>query len=202
VSGLCGTGSNDFSTSDRFVPEDRTFALLDPTGHRREPLYQMPPLGAFVYQVASVCLGIARGALDDLAELAQSKVPTLYTQVLADKAVTHLEFARAEALLGGARSFLYDTVEDMWQTVLSGRAPTGRQLALGRAASTHAAETAATVTHIASTLGGGSAIYSNSSLQRHARDADAITHHFTVAQHTWEEAGRVLLGRKPIAPVI
>jgi hypothetical protein len=33
-----------------------------------------------------------------------------------------------------------------------------------------------------------------------ARDAEAITHHFAVAPHTWEEAGRVLLGRGPIAP--
>ena len=51
------------------------------------------------------------------------------------------------------------------------------------------------------TLGGGSAIYTSSSLQRHARDAEAVTHHFTVAPHTWEESGRVLLGREPIAAI-
>jgi len=28
-----------------------------------------------------------------------------------------------------------------------------------------------------------------------------ITHHFTVAPHTWEDAGRVLLGRTPVAAV-
>ena len=65
---------------------------------------------------------------------------------------------------------------------------------LGRIAATHAAETAATVTRTANTLAGGSSIYSTSSLLRHARDAEAVTHHFTVAQHTWEEAGRVLFG--------
>jgi hypothetical protein len=52
-----------------------------------------------------------------------------------------------------------------------------------------------------SRLAGGSAIYSTASLQRHVRDADAVTHHFTVAPHTWEEAGRVLMGREPLAPV-
>ncbi len=66
VSGLRGTGSNDFSADDVFVPEERIFALLDPSGHRREPLYQMPPLGFFVDQVAAVSLGIARAALDEL----------------------------------------------------------------------------------------------------------------------------------------
>jgi len=201
VSGLCGTGSNDFSATDLFVPEQRIFGLLDPSGHRAEPLYQMPPLGLFVFQVACVSLGIARTALDDLTELAQTKKPSLYTAVLADKPVVQVQLARAEAALGGARSFLYDTVEEIWQSVCAGRAPTRRQIALGRLAATHAAETAATVTRTANTLAGGSSIYSTSSLQRHARDAEAVTHHFTVAQHTWEEAGRVLLGREPTVPV-
>jgi alkylation response protein AidB-like acyl-CoA dehydrogenase len=68
-------------------------------------------------------------------------------------------------------------------------------------AATHAAEAGAAVVRTMSRLAGGSAIYSTASLQRHVRDADAVTHHFTVAPHTWEEAGRVLLGREPIVPV-
>ena len=200
VSGLCGTGSNDFTASDVFVPENRIFSLLDPAGHRPEPLYQMPPLTLFVSQLVCVSLGIARSALDDLTEIAQTKVPSLYQTVLADRPVAQVELARAEAALGAARSFLYDTVEDMWQTVSAGRAPTSRQLALGRIAAINAAETGAAVSRTANTLAGGSAIYSKSSLQRHARDAEAVTHHFTVAPHTWEEAGRVLLGRKPNTP--
>lgn len=201
VSGLCGTGSNDFSARDVFVPEQRTFALLDPSGHRPEPLYQMPPLSLFVFQLVSVSLGIARSALDELNEHAQAKVPSLYTTVLADKPVAQVELARAEAALGGARSFLYETVDGMWQSVRTGQAPTARQLALGRIAATHAAETAAAVTRTANSLAGGSSIYLTSSLQRHARDAEAVTHHFTVSAHTWEEAGRVLLGRQPTQPV-
>ena len=201
VSGLCGTGSNDFTATDVFVPEQRIFALLDPRGHRKEPLYQMPPLSLFTFQLVSVSLGIARAALDDLIELAQTKIPTLYTAVLADKPVVQIELARAETALGSARAFLHHTVDDMWQSVCAGNAPTRRQLAMGRAAATHAVETAATVARSANTLSGGSSIYTSSSLQRHARDAEAVTHHFTVAPHTWEEAGRVLLGRDTVAPV-
>jgi alkylation response protein AidB-like acyl-CoA dehydrogenase len=201
VSGMCGTGSNDFSAADVFVPEQRIFSLFDPSGHRPEPLYQMPVVGLFVSQVASVSLGIARGALDELTELAATKIPSLSTVVLADKPVAQVELARAEAALGGARSFLHDTVEELWQTVGAGDPPTTRQIALNRAAAIHAATTAAEVTRTANVLGGGSSIYSTSSLQRHERDAEAITHHFTVAPHTWEEAGRVLLGRPPTVPL-
>jgi alkylation response protein AidB-like acyl-CoA dehydrogenase len=201
VSGLCGTGSNDFSVTNAFVPEQRSFALLDPRGHRSEPLYQMPPVGLFVYQLVSVSLGIARRALDELTELAQTKVPSLYQTVLADRPVAQIELARAEAALRGARALLFHTVGEIWQTVRAGDVPSTRQVAIGRIAALQVAETAATVTRSASTLAGGSSIYSKSSLQRHTRDADAVTHHFTVAQHTWEEAGRVLMGRDPTVPV-
>ena len=57
------------------------------------------------------------------------------------------------------------------------------------------------MTRTAGTLGGGSAIYAGSNLQRHVRDAEAITHHFTVAPFVWEQVGRVLLGRDPGVPV-
>lgn len=201
VSGLCGTGSNDFTAADVFVPDDRTFRLLDPSGHRAEPLYQMPALPLFVFQVPCVGLGIARAAIDEFHEVAQTRVPSLYSTVLADKAVAHVEIARAEVALGSARAFLHDTVEGMWETVRGGDAPTPRQLALGRAASTHAAETSAQIARTVSTLAGGTAIYSSSPLQRHARDADAVAHHFTMSPHVWEEAGRVLLGRETIVPV-
>jgi alkylation response protein AidB-like acyl-CoA dehydrogenase len=198
VSGLCGTGSNDFSATNVFVPEHRLFALLDPRGHRQEPLFQMPPLIFFTFQMAAVGLGIARAALDELRDIAPSKTPTLYNQVLADKAVVHVDVARAEASLRAARCFLYETVENMWRTVSSGSAPSNQELALGHIAGTHAVETASSVSRIVNTLAGGSSIYLTAPLQRHARDAEALTHHFTVAPHTWEEAGRVFMGREPI----
>jgi indole-3-acetate monooxygenase len=201
VSGLCGTGSVDFSVKDLFVPEQRTFNLFDPSGHRPEPLYQLPVVSGFVSQLACVGLGIARAALDDLTELAATKKPALSMVVLADKPAAQIQLAQAEAALGGARSFLYSAMDDLWQTISTGGTYTPRQNALVRIAAINAAETGAAVARTANILGGGSSMYSSSSLQRHARDADAVTHHFTVSQHTWEDAGRVLLGRDPTAPV-
>ena len=133
--------------------------------------------------------------------MAQTKVPTLSTAVLADRPATQLELARAEAALGAARSFLYDSVEDLWRTLNAGREPTPRQVALYRIAAANAAETGASVARSAHVHAGGSSIYATSSLQRHMRDAEAITHHFTVAPHVWEDAGGVLLGRQPSAPL-
>lgn len=201
VSGLCGTGSNDLSANDVFVPEQRIFMIGDPAGLRPEPLYHMPPIGWFVSHVAAVGLGIARGALDELLTLAQTKLPTFSTAVLADKPVAQIELARAEASLAAARAFLYETIDDLWRTVRAGNPATLRQIALNRMATTHAAEVATSVARTAGVLAGGGAIFKTSALQRHVRDADALAHHFTVAPHVWEDAGRVLLGRSPTAPM-
>ena len=44
-------------------------------------------------------------------------------------------------------------------------------------------------------LGGGSAIYESSPLQRRLRDIHVATQHMLVGPATWELAGRVLLGQ-------
>jgi alkylation response protein AidB-like acyl-CoA dehydrogenase len=201
VSGLCGTGSNDVSCQDVFVPADRVFSLFDPTGFRAEPLYQIPVLSIVAPPIAAVALGIARAALDELTELAQTKTPSMSMAPLRDKPVMQIELARAEATLGASRSFLYEALDDLWQTVVAGAEPSMRQRTMCRIASNHATETAARVTRTASTLAGSTSVYNASDLQRHARDADVITHHFTQSPNVWEDAGRALLGLDPTAPL-
>lgn len=197
ASGLCGTGSNDFEAHDVFVPEQRIVSVFDLARHRPEPLYQIPVLALFAPQIAAVGLGIARSALDELATLAIEKTPSFSTVPLSEKPVTQTELARAEASLGSARAFLYDVLDDVWQTIATGREPAKRQHAMCRIAAVHASETAAHIARAVSVLAGGTSIYSTSSLQRHARDADAVLHHVTQSPQTWEEAGRVLLGLEP-----
>ena len=201
VNGMRGTGSNDFSATDVFVPAHRTLHLFDPTNHRPEPIVRMPGVAAFATQVGSVGLGIARGALDELVELAGGKMPTMSMSSLASKPTTQVEVAQLEAQLNSARSFLYDTAEDIWETLLAGQEFTPRQNALARIAAVEAARTAAAVTHRVSTVAGGSSMYLSSPIQRHARDADAVTHHFVVSPAVMEDAGRVLLGLKPTSPI-
>ena len=201
VSGLCGTGSHDVSCEDVSVPPQRILSLFDPTTYRPEPLYQMPVMSQVAPGVALVALGIARAALDEVTELAASKVPSMSMTRLAEKPTGQVALARAEGELGAARSYLYDTADDVWQTVLAGNEPTMRQRALVRIASCQATEVAARIARTASTLAGSSSVYNSSSLQRHARDADIITHHFTQSPHVWEDAGRALVGLEPQAPL-
>ncbi len=201
VSGLAGTGSNEFVANDLFVPEHLIWNLFDPSGHRHEPLYRLPVVASFTSIVAAVSLGIARGALDEITALAATRVPPLSVGPLADKPYAHIEVAHAEIALRSARSYLYDIVEEIWDGVSRGEGFTPQQNALSRAAATNAVEVAARVAQTASRLGGSTAAYASSSLQRHARDAEMITHHFVQSSDTWEQAGKVLLGRPPTVPL-
>lgn len=63
-----------------------------------------------------------------------------------------------------------------------------------RLAATHAVRTSAEVARAMYDLGGGTAIYEDSPLQRRFRDAHAATAHFQVNPAIWELTGRVLLG--------
>lgn len=201
VNGLCGTGSNDISVKDVFVPAHRTLHLFDTTDHRPEPVVRMPGVAGFAVLVGSVGLGIARGAIDELVELAGGKMPTMSMTSLASKPATQIEVAQLEAQLSSARSFLYDTTEDVWETLVRGDDFTPRQNALMRLAAIEATRVAAAVTHRVSTIAGGSSIYLSSPIQRMQRDADAVTHHFVVAPANLEDIGRVLLGMEPNSPV-
>jgi indole-3-acetate monooxygenase len=141
-----------------------------------------------------VSLGIARGALDELIEMAGGKVPTGGRRKLAERATVQADAARADAAVRAARALLLEAVEDAWQRAAAeGEVGTERRAAL-RLASTHAAAVSAEAATTAYRLGGGSAIYESSPLQRRFRDANVATQHMLVAPATWELTGRLLLG--------
>jgi indole-3-acetate monooxygenase len=194
VSGLRATGSHDIAVEGLAVPATRSASLITDPPHERGPLYAFPPFGLLAAAIAAVALGIGRGALDDLAELAGAKTPTLSTRKLAERAATQSQLARAEASLRAARSLLYASTERAWDAAVSG-AEIPVELRAGlRLASTHAVEAAAAAVDAAWSLAGGSAIYATGPLERRFRDVHAATQHMLVGPATWELAGRSLLG--------
>lgn len=82
VSGLCGTGSHDFTIDDVFVPAGRTFAVFD-EGGVEGPLGRIPELSVSSLAFANVALGIAEGALAEITTLATAKVPLFAEATLA-----------------------------------------------------------------------------------------------------------------------
>jgi alkylation response protein AidB-like acyl-CoA dehydrogenase len=194
TSGLRGTGSHDALATDLFVPDHRVLSLLGSAPRIDAPLYRFPVFGFFALSIAAAALGNARGAIDDLSELAAGKKAQGSSRVLAERPATQAAVGEAEAALRAARALYYGAIEEAWDAVQQ-QGPVSEALRLGlRLAATHAVRTSADVARAMYDLGGGTAIYEDSPLQRRFRDAHAATAHFQVNPATWELAGRLLLG--------
>jgi indole-3-acetate monooxygenase len=194
TSGLRGTGSHDAVADGLFVPDHHVLSLMNTPPRIDAPLYRFPIFGFFALSIAAAALGNARGAIDDLCELAGAKTAQGSSRVLAERAATQAAVGEAEAALRAARAFYYDAIEDAWQAAQQA-GPVDVPLRLGlRLAATHAVRTSAEVARSMYDLGGGTAIYEDSPLQRRFRDAHAATAHFQVNAAIWELTGRVLLG--------
>jgi indole-3-acetate monooxygenase len=194
TSGLRGTGSHDAVATDLFVPDHHVLSLMNSAPQIDAPLYRFPIFGFFALSIAAAALGNARGAIDDLVELAGAKTAQGSSRVLAERPATQAAVGEAEAALRAARAFYYDAIADAWEAAQRDAA-VDVSLRVGlRLAATHAVRTSAEVARSMYDLAGGTAIYDDSPLQRRFRDAHAATAHFQVNPAIWELTGRVLLG--------
>jgi alkylation response protein AidB-like acyl-CoA dehydrogenase len=190
--GLRGTGSHDSVADEVFVPSDRVFSLFDgPVVDR--PLYRFPAFGFFALSIGAAALGNARGAIDDLTELACAKKGLGSTRTLAERPATQAAVATAESALEAARALYYQGIETAWQASQGDEGVSVEARNRLRLAATHAVRTSADVVRDMYDLAGGSAIYDNSPLQRRFRDAYTATAHFQVNEASRELPGRILL---------
>jgi alkylation response protein AidB-like acyl-CoA dehydrogenase len=201
VVGLRGTGSHHFSVVGATVPRERTFVPLSDAPCVDAPLLRIPIPAVIAVAIAAVALGTARGALDDVVDLAEGKVPLLAPGVLATSAPFQRDLARADAQLGAAKAHLGAVATQLWETAVAEADASLHDRARARAAAAAATETARNVTTFAFRAAGGTAVYDDSPLQRRLRDAHAIGQHFLVRSESFVHAGEVLAGQELTAPV-
>ena len=194
VSGLCGTGSHHFHVNAVVVPAERTLDPMADAPSLDAPIVRVPVPGLIALAVASVAVGAARGALDDIVALAAGKVPLLDSRPLAANPTFQLELATADTDLRAARALIYETAEAAWAAATDAAEFTLQHRARIRAAAVWATDRAADVVRAAYRAGGGGSIYAASPLQRRLRDIDALTQHFIVRRDTLTTAGAILAG--------
>jgi alkylation response protein AidB-like acyl-CoA dehydrogenase len=200
ATGLAGSGSHDFEISDVFVPAERAVDVMHDAPRIARPLYQFPLM--IIVNANGVPLGIARAAIDALVELAQAKVVPATGQKLAQQTLVQDAVGRAEALLGSARSYLFATVGELWEELERGRGPSLELRARLRLATLTAYRNSREVVQLMYEMGGGSALYRKSPLDRHFRDISTIAQHALVNARAYAEMGRAFLGLDPATPLI
>jgi len=113
--GMRGTGSNDISVTNVYVPECRTFPMapeFETGSHYKGPLYRFPVAGIAATGIPTVMLGAARKAIEKVTELALTKTPVASSGLLKERASAQAKLAKAEAVLRSGRLLLYDTLSE------------------------------------------------------------------------------------------
>lgn len=195
VSGLCGTGSQDFAFKNVRVPKAMSVGLITDKPLQR-PLYAFPAFGILAAGISSVMLGLARAAITELIELAGGKTPEGHRKPLATRTKTQEDVAEAEAIVRSARAYFHESIGTAWEEAKKGGKLSVNARRDMRLSATHAAHASARAVDLMYNLGGGTSVFKTSPLQRIFRDVHVASQHMMVAPPTMELAGKLLLGQE------
>lgn len=205
VMGMRGTGSNDISVTDVFVPQARTFPMVpefEPGSHYRGPLYRLPLVGAAGTGIPTPMLGVARSAIDAVTELALTKTPVASRALLRERSSAQSQLGQAEAILRSGRSLLLETVREAWHRCVHGVAHSLKQRADLLLASSHAMSSAVRAVELCCSIAGTTAFRATSPLERCFRDVQTMRHHVFASEARYGTVGQVYLGVPPDFPVV
>ncbi len=166
--------------------------------HYPNPVYRVPVPLRLAYNKAAVAIGVARGALDAFADLAQSKIPMLSSSTLRDRPIAQYKMGECEAKLRAARAFLMEAMDAVHDELEAGApTPTAERTYMGRLACTYAANASMEVVDVIHNAAGTSGMRMYSPLERKLRDAHGCATHRWVAHPLYQDLGRIFLGHDP-----
>jgi alkylation response protein AidB-like acyl-CoA dehydrogenase len=193
VTGLKATASHHVAFRDKVVPAAHFVDLANGTPCLGGPLYQtvreVLPLfhGAFA-------VGLARGALDELVELAGAGRQQLHAPTsMRESEIFQYELGRLAGDLRAAEAFHQCQAASHWRRALAGALRDEALLAEAAQAGVWIATTCLRVVDACFALAGGSAVYETSPMQRRLRDMHTAAQHAVVHQRHNTGAGRLLL---------
>ena len=196
--GLCATGSHHASVDGAVVERERSVSFVEPPW-AEGPLWRLPLFCLLAPGLGIAPLGIARGALDEIAAAIEGKLGGTRGS-LADDPVGLADFARADTALRGARAGLLDACNRAWDCAERGeRVPKALQAQV-MLAMNYGCEVAVDVTSMAHRLGGGRAAYADSSLLRRLRDVQTARQHIMFGQSHRPMFAKTLAGEDTFAP--
>jgi alkylation response protein AidB-like acyl-CoA dehydrogenase len=192
VQGLKGTGSYDYNVADVFVPDYRTIPLFirEPVrGSSAANRMGLMPVTAAGH--ASFALGVAKSMLDDVEELAATKVRMSDMATLASRQTFQKGLAHHVAAWRAARLLVLDAFTAAEAAVESGNDLTPRLRADMRLYATDTARAAAEWAHLAA---GTTAIREGSRLERAFRDIYTGTQHAFISEKIAMDVAQIWLG--------
>ncbi|MFI5063129.1 MAG: acyl-CoA dehydrogenase family protein [Streptosporangiales bacterium] len=199
TTGLAGSGSNDYTISDVFVPEEHTLTF-DTVRNGAGPLAQPE---VHMRNMPGVPLGVARAALDYVREITSSRVHPALGRIAADYR-TQVTLADCEADFIATRHGVYGSMQRQHDVLSAGGTlddltPDERAaLPLSRR---HAFRTARSIVSRLYDLLQTTSIYQTCPMDRWLRDTTTMCQHIVAQDRILQSAGAYLLGGKPGFPL-
>jgi alkylation response protein AidB-like acyl-CoA dehydrogenase len=197
VMGLRGTGSDNYSVEDLFVPEGYT-TWRDSQPDRTEfgPLYSISLLTIYGIVFSGLALGVARSALNDFIELAKVK-GSHGGPMLRENAVIQAGVATANARILSSRAFLKEMISEQWEVLSAGETPTLDLRARLRLAMTYSMNQSREAVNFAFQAAGTNAIFETNPFERRMRDIHTLSAQGQSHTSNYEPVGEVFLGLDP-----
>ncbi len=193
AAGLKGTGSHHLILKDKLVSPEHFCDFPDSVACLDGPLYQSV-LQMLPQFHSAFSIGVARGALDDLLAMAASgRQQQRAMTSMRDSETFQYEVGRVATDIAAAEFAAAGEAAKLWAHAVAGTLRTDALLAESTARGAWVATICARAADACFTLGGGSAVYDSSPLQRRMRDLHAAALHATIHQRHFAEAGRALL---------
>jgi alkylation response protein AidB-like acyl-CoA dehydrogenase len=199
--GLAGTGSHHVRVDGVVVPAERTLDPMHDASAVDTPLVRISKPGLFSLIIASVAVGIARGALDDAVRGAADREPVLADGALASSPIFHHELALADTELAAAEALLLTLAGRAWSRAVEGATSTLEERARLRAAAVWIAGRSRAVVETSYRAAGGGAVYAGAPSQRRLGDSHTLGQHFLLRNDTLATAGAILAGQGLQAPI-
>lgn len=190
VLGLNGTNSIDYQVKNIIVPDGRWIFFPVQKAKIEATLYQFSFLGALASGVASVGLGLAQRAIDEIIQLSKNKVPNGASRNLANRPVIQEKIALMQASYQSAKLFLENAVQKNWQAAENGKISAKIKSEL-RLAASYAVGQSVEIVNQAYRIGGGSSIWNGVKLQELLKDINVVSQHGMISPNNYEIAGRV-----------
>jgi len=196
VAGMKGTGSHHIAMTDHYVSKEFTYEVPALKPCVAGPHFNaMAPLISLLH--AALAVGLAEGARTDLLAMVRSGRRQFRAAAsMAESPIFQYEFARADADVRAARAYLQFHAASTWRLALAALLSNKEHGPESVQAAVWITAACARAVDALYTLGGGSALYESSPLQRRMRDMHVATQHVQVQLRNYETVGKMRLRLK------
>lgn len=193
VSGMRGSGSWDFEADNVFLPAEFV-CDLQPDPSQAGIVYRLPGVSAFVWTVATVPLGIAKGAIDAFISVSAGHRRLGVSVPVAERELVQAQIGRCLASCRAAGAYLRSAMSDLCASVKSEGTDLVAARINYRLACSHAAEVAVGAVLRVNDLIGARSLAESQPFERRERDVRAAAKHIAMSAEQFVIGGRHALG--------